>query len=142
MVKIRLEFTCWKSNSIRKPLKIIYKEYLNLGLFPFKWKIKNIVSTYKTGAKQCLKEYRPVSLLPICGKILKKLIFDKMFQFLLKINLLQQNKTGFKPGDSCINYLQIMIFINHLRKGMRPEKYSLVYPKHLIRSGTKVLFLN
>ena len=34
-----------------------------------------------------LQNCRPVSLLPICGKILERLMFNEMFEFLLKINL-------------------------------------------------------
>ena len=57
------------------------------------------------GDKQDLKNYRPVSLLPFCGKIFERLIFNEMFSFLLANNLLTPNQSGFKPGDSCINQL-------------------------------------
>ena len=65
----------------------------------------NIVPCYKKGDKQNLKNYRPVSLLPICGKNFERLIFNEMFSFLLANNLLALNQSGFKPGDSCINQL-------------------------------------
>ena len=65
----------------------------------------NIVPCYKKGDKQNLKIYRPVSILPICGKIFERLIFNEMFNFFLANNLLAPNQSGFKPGDSCINQL-------------------------------------
>ena len=52
-----------------------------------------------------IKNYRPVSLLPICGKFFERLIFNEMFSFFLANNLLAPNQSGFKPGDSCINQL-------------------------------------
>ena len=55
--------------------------------------------------KQILKNYRPVSLLPICGKIFERLIFNELLNFLLENNLILPNQSGFKPGDSCINQL-------------------------------------
>ena len=60
---------------------------------------------HKKGDKQILKNYRLVSLLPICGKIFERLIFKELFHFLLENNLISPNQFGFKPGNSCINQL-------------------------------------
>ena len=49
------------------------------GSFPSEWKKGNVVPIHKKDDKQCLKNYRPISLLPICGKIFKKLIFNEIF---------------------------------------------------------------
>ena len=65
----------------------------------------NVVPVHKKGDKQCLKNYQPVSLLPVCGKIFERLIFNEMFGFLIENNLISSNQSGFKPGDSCINQL-------------------------------------
>ena len=73
-------------NSIWKLLEIIYKEFCSLGLFLLEWKKGNIAPIHKKGNNQSLQNYQPVSLLPVCGKILEKLIFDKRSNFLLKIN--------------------------------------------------------
>ena len=62
----------------------------------------NVVPVHKKGDKQCLKNYRPVSLLPICGKILERQIFNGMFRFFIENNLISSNQSGFKPGDSRI----------------------------------------
>ena len=69
------------------------------------WKKGNVVPIQKKYDKQCLKNYRPISLLPICGKIFEKLIFNEMFKFFIEIELISPNKSGFKPSDSCINQL-------------------------------------
>ena len=49
--------------------------------------------------------YRPVSLLPICGKIFERLIFNPVFEFLEENKLLSPNQSGFRPNDSCENQL-------------------------------------
>ena len=72
------------------------------------WKNGNIVPIHKKGDKQILKNYRPVSLLPICGEIFERLIFNDLFNFFLENNLILPNQSGFKPGDSCINQLLSM----------------------------------
>ena len=65
----------------------------------------NIVPIHKKSDKQCLKSYRPVSLLPICGKILERLILNEMFRFLTENNLISSIQSGFQLGGSCINQL-------------------------------------
>ena len=46
-----------------------------------------------------------MSLLPICSKIFEKLIFDSIYDFIDKNNLLNKNQSGFRPSDSCIHQL-------------------------------------
>ena len=60
--------------------------------------------------KQNLENYRPVSLLPICGKILERLMYNSLFEFFIANELTSSNQSGFKPGDSGINHL---LFITH-----------------------------
>ena len=43
-------------------------------------------------------------MLPICGKILERLLFNEMFNFFIENKLISSNQSGFKPGDSCINH--------------------------------------
>ena len=49
-----------------------------------------------------LKNYRPISLLPITDKIFERL---QMFEFFIESKLISQNQSGFKPGDSYITQL-------------------------------------
>ena len=102
-VSIRMLKIC--GSSIYGPLELIFKEALSTGLFPSNWKKGNIVPIHKKGDKQILKSYCPVSLLPICGKIFERLIFNELFNVLLENNLISPNQSGFKPGDSCIKQL-------------------------------------
>ena len=52
-------------------LEIISKEALSFGLFLSEWKKGNFVPIHKKLDKQVLKNYRPVLLLPICGRFMK-----------------------------------------------------------------------
>ena len=71
-----------------------------------------IVPVHKKGNKQLIKNYWPVSLLPICGKLLEKLMFGSIFNFIDTRNMLLVYQSGFRPGDpECINSFQLfMIF--------------------------------
>ena len=55
--------------------------------------------------KQLKENYRPLSLLLICGKILERLIYNMMFEFFTENELNFPNQSRFKPRDTCINQL-------------------------------------
>ena len=84
---------------------MIFKQCIETGFFSSEWKKANIVPIHKRGDKQTLENDRPVSLLPICGKILGRLMFNEMFNFFIENKLISSNQSGFKPGNSCINQL-------------------------------------
>ena len=103
MISIRMLKIC--GQSIIKPLLIIYKKCLEKGCFPNEWKKANVVPVHRKNDKQLLKNYRPISLLPICGKVLERLLYNSVFEFFIQNNLITPNQSGFKTGDSCINQL-------------------------------------
>ena len=87
------------------PLRLIFENCKNKGIFPQIWKQANVVPVHKKNSKQLKQNYRPISLLPIFGKFLEKLMFDSLCEHLDVNNLLNQNQSGFRPGDSTINQL-------------------------------------
>ena len=106
--------------AICKPLEIIFRICLNHGKFPEELKKANVVPVFKKGDKQGVQNYRPVSLLPIYSKIFERIIYNNTYIYLIDNNLIQQNKSGFKRGDSCISQL-IPIrhdILNSLDKGL------------------------
>lgn len=56
-------------SSIYKPLEIILKQCIKIGVFPSEWKKADTTPIHKNADKQTLKTYRPVLLRPICRKI-------------------------------------------------------------------------
>ena len=65
----------------------------------------DVVPVHKESDKQVLKNYLPVSLLPICGKVFERLIYNSLFEYFIENDLISPNQSGFKPGDSCTNQL-------------------------------------
>ena len=59
----------------------------------------------KKNNKQELKNYRPISLLPVSSKIFERLLCDSMFKFFAENNLISLNQSCFKPVDSGVNQL-------------------------------------
>ena len=91
--------------SLLKPFFILFKNSLKLPFYPHIWKKSNIIPAHKKNDRQLVNNYRPISLLPIFGKIFEKIIFNRIYDFLLKEELLNPNQSGFRPSDSCINQL-------------------------------------
>ena len=54
-------------------LEMIFKQALLTGVSPSEWRKGNIVPIHKKEDKENIKNYRAVSLLPICGKIFERL---------------------------------------------------------------------
>ena len=104
----------------------------------------NVVPIHKNSDKQTLKNYRPVSSLPICSKIFERL---EMFGFFHDKGLISANQSGFKPGDSCI--YQLLSITHNVHKSY-DGGYEVTgvfldiskFQKHLIKSGTMVLYSN
>ena len=69
------------------------------------WKCANVVPVHKKNEKNIKSNYRPISLLPIFGKVLEKLIYDSLYSHLVSRDLLNPNQSGFRPGDSTVNQL-------------------------------------
>ena len=59
----------------------------------------NVAPAHKKGDKQILENYRPISLLPITGKIFERILYNNMFEFFTKNYLISDNQSVFKPGD-------------------------------------------
>ena len=102
-ISIRLIKICYES--LLKPLLILFKNSLKLSYYPDILKKSYIIPAHKKNDKRLLNNYRPTSLLPIFGKIFEKIIFNKIYDFLLKEELLNPNQSGFPQSDSCINQL-------------------------------------
>ena len=101
-ISIRMIKLC--ASSISKPLHLIFRNCLETESFPKEWKKANIIPVHKKGDKQLITNYRPVSLLLICGNVFEKIIFNSLF-VQLNNNHLSSNQCGFRTGDSCVHQL-------------------------------------
>ena len=91
--------------SIVEPLCLIFEKCLETGVYPSIWKIANVIPVHKKNSRQNKENYRPISLLPIFGKIFEKLIFDSMYEHFYNHGFITPNQSGFRPNDSAINQL-------------------------------------
>ena len=92
--------------SITPPLKIIFDTALKSGIYPDKWKRANVVPVHKKESKNIIKNYRPISLLPISvEKPFEKCNYNSLYSYLKSNNILSKYQSCFRKGDSCISQL-------------------------------------
>ena len=103
------------------------------------WKLANVTPIFKKGDKQSTKNYRPISLLPICGKMFENIIFNNLYPYLNANNLITKNQSGFRPGDSTTN--QLLFLVDEIHQAFE-DRNSLevraVFLKPLIKCGMTV----
>ena len=67
---------------IAEALAKIFVSCLATGEVPKDWGIANIVPLFKKGRRDNLGNYRPVSLTSVVGKLLEKILRDRMYSHL------------------------------------------------------------
>ena len=81
-------------------LSMLYNNCIKQGIFPNTYKVAQVIPLYKGGDKEDLNSYRPISLLPIFGKLFEKIISLRTWSFLNKFDLLSPHQFGFREKFS------------------------------------------
>ena len=111
-------------DSVILPVKIIFSNITSTSIYPDLWKVANVTPIFKKGDKQLVKNYRPISLLPICGKILEKIIFNHLYSYRITNKLITTNQSGFRPGDSTTN--QLLYLVDEIHQAFdNPESFEV-----------------
>ena len=76
--------------------------------FPSQWKCAKVVPLFKKGDVTEPKNYRPVALLPVISKIMERVIFNQMINYLESNKILHPSHHGFRSKHStCTALLQM-----------------------------------
>jgi hypothetical protein len=90
------------------PLHHLVSISLKTACLPSEWKVHKIVRVFKCGDKTSVYNYRPISLLCSVSKVLERLIYNKVIDFLYP--LLSSSLYGFLSGRSSLK--QLLTFLS------------------------------
>lgn len=85
---------------IAPPLTELFNNCFRQGVFPDALKQSIVIPIHKSGRRDCVNNYRPISLLPSLSKIMEKIINRRLVNFLENKKLLADAQYGFRPGKS------------------------------------------
>ena len=88
------------SHLISTPLSIIFNKSFRTGIFPGLLKISKINPIHKKDSKLLISNYRPISLLSNINKIIEKLMFKRLYDFLEKYKCIYDLQFGFRENHS------------------------------------------
>ena len=113
-----------KSSQLISPfLSRHINESMAKGVFPDILKIGKITPVYKKDDKELFENYRPVSTLPIFGKIFEKIIYERLYSFLLSQKIMTPNQFGFRKNHSTSHALNYST--DHIKETLREKKHVL-----------------
>ncbi|XP_062907777.1 ubiquitin-conjugating enzyme E2 G2 isoform X1 [Mobula hypostoma] len=88
---------------IADSLARIFMSSLSTGMVLEDWREANVVPLFKKGSRDSPGNYRPVSLTSVVGKLLEKILKDRIYGHLENHGLIRDSQHGFVKGRSCLN---------------------------------------
>lgn len=96
-------------NFLVSPITYICNLCITHGEFPTNLKKSIVIPIFKTGNRDNVNNYRPISLLPTLSKILEKIINIRLQNYLEKYNLLSSNQYGFRAKMSTVDAINKLV---------------------------------
>jgi site-specific DNA-adenine methylase len=88
------------SPGIATPLTHIINLSLINGQVPTQMKAAKVIPIYKSGDSKQLVNYRPISLLPSFSKVLERIVYNQLYSYLKRNNILSKSQYGFQESLS------------------------------------------
>ena len=121
------------ANYIAPIFSVLFNKSVSEGIFPNIFKISGVTPIYKRKSSKIVSNFRPISVLSLLSKILKKLMKNRIMKYLKRNSIIYDKQFGFREGysttdailefeDSCTTFLMIK-FIQ--------LQFSSIYLKHL-----------
>ena len=98
--KISTETIKILSAVISPTLSLIINKCILNGTVPDEMKVSKIKPLFKKGDVTLLNNYRPISLLPCVSKIFERVLFNQLYEYFERNDLLTQHQYGFRKNHS------------------------------------------
>ena len=113
--------------SVHIPLSFILTDIFNSciesGTYPNKLKIARVIPIYKSGNKNEISNFRPISTLPNLNKVFEKVIYKRLIDFVLSNSLLSEYQFGFRKNSN--TSLPIFYLLSNIVEAIKNKKYAV-----------------
>ena len=91
-----------------QPLHHLFSQSLTQYYIPLEWRTHLIKPLFKSGDRHFIRNYRPISLLCVVSKVLEKIVYNHLIEFVRKS--VTPYQFGFLQGRSTLQ--QLLVFFN------------------------------
>ena len=109
-------------HEIVNPLTYLFNKSMSKGMFPKAMKRSEVVPLYKGKSREMPKNYRPISLLITISKVLKKLVYKRVYNYLHNNGSIYHSQYGFRSNHSTDN--TVTELIGEILKNLENKKYT------------------
>ena len=106
------------------------------GVFPDKLKIARVTRIFKKRNNTLVTNYRPISVLPCFSKLLERIMYNRLYKFLVENNILYEKQFGFQNAHSTEH--AILQLVNQITEAFSQGKYTLGIFLNLSKAFDKV----
>ena len=110
-----------------KNYKVLFSIFLinswKSGIFWHKFKIAKVFPIYKSGKKYVLSNYWPISALPCFSKILERIMYNRLHNYLNENEMLNDKQFGFRAVHSTEH--AILELIDHVSNAFGNNNFVL-----------------
>ena len=85
------------SSIVTRSLTFIITLSITTGIFPNAWKRARVSPIFKEDLRTDPNNYRPISVLPVVSKLIERVVFNQLYEYLNDNNLLTESQSGFRP---------------------------------------------
>ena len=105
------------------PLTLLINRSLLEGKFPQAMKLADVCPLFKSKDRTEPNNYRPISLLLTLSKLLEKIMYTRVYNFLIDTNQIYNSQYGFRSGHNCEHAVSELISAG--LKGLKQKEYIL-----------------
>ena len=119
--KLLNEFFINGKDILCKTLFILFNKLFGMGYFPKEWTEGFIIPLHKKGSINDVENYRGITLLSTLGKLLSRVINNRLSDWAEEYYILIEAQAGFRPGMGTVDNIFVLhgLITHHLNHGKK-----------------------
>ena len=110
-------------DDIKSPITHICQLSIVQGYFPSELKLAKIIPLFKGKDPSTFSNYRPISLLSIFSKIMEKVMYERLYDYLIKFQILYIHQFGFQKNKS--TYMALICLLDKLTEALEKGEIAI-----------------